>query len=177
MTGSHIQLLQQMPVFGGLKPETLEKILELSELVDVTAGDRFFSEGEAGDCLYVLELGKVIVEKNWHGEQVELGRLDVGDCFGEMALIDLQCRSASVRALETCVAIKIHRSVLLNLFQDNVEQYAIIMMNMGREVSRRLRMIHEKLFVCQQQLEMAEKSANMPQEEMADAILLSSAFG
>jgi len=151
MADLQIKLLQQMPVFGGLKAETLHLIMDASVETEVASGDFFFHEGERGECLYVLESGLVIVEKNWRAQKVEIGRLETGDCFGEMALIDLQRRSASVKADQDCLAIMIPRQALLSLFQQDLEQYAIIMMNMGREVSRRLRELHERLFVLQQE--------------------------
>jgi CRP-like cAMP-binding protein len=67
-----------------------------------------------------------------------------------MAIIDLQSRSASVRAVTDCRAIKINRATLHELYRKDLEQYAIIMMNMGREVSRRLREVSERLFEVDQ---------------------------
>jgi len=151
MSHDQIKLLQQMPVFGGLLPKTLQMILDQSELVHVRASDYFCHEGERGECLFVLETGAVVIEKNWQANPVVIGRLETGDCFGEMALIDLQTRSASVRAIQDCRAIKIPRQALVALFRQDLEQYAIIMMNMGREVSRRLRELHERVFAIQQQ--------------------------
>ena len=55
--------------------------------------------------MYVVETGEVSVLKSWNDEQYEIGRLGPGDCFGEMALIDLFPRSASVLAVRDCTAI------------------------------------------------------------------------
>ena len=154
MSEAQIKLLQQMPVFGGLLPQTLELILDQSETVFMENGEFFCREGERGESLYVLEIGSVVIEKDFDGEAIEIGQLGVGDCFGEMSLIDLQSRSASVRASSDCQTIEIHRRALLTLFQQNLEQYAIIMMNMGREVSRRLRQLHERIFLLNQKNEL-----------------------
>ena len=149
-TEDQIQLLRQMPVFGGLKSEALHLILEQSQTIHVADGDYFFHEGEPGDALFVLESGDVQIEKDWNGAAVYLGNLGPGDCIGEMALIDLEARSASVKATSDCQAIAISRKALNSLFQLDLEQYAIIMMNMGREVSRRLRLADQRLFVHRQ---------------------------
>ena len=76
--------------------------------------------------------------------------MGAGDCIGEMAIIDLQSRSASVRAVADCLAIEITRVTLNKLYQTDLEQFAIIMMNMGREVSRRLRIASDRLFTIDQ---------------------------
>ena len=151
MSERQVSILRRMPVFGGLKSVALEMILDQSDIVSRLTGQYFFHEGDPGDSLFVLEVGQIVVEKNWQGQTVELGRLGVGDCFGEMSLIDLQPRSAGTKATEDCQAIQISRKTLHQLFQLDLEQYAIIMMNMGREVSRRLRLADERLFAYQQQ--------------------------
>ena len=80
----------------------------------------------------------------------ELSRLQRGDCVGEMAVLDLMPRSAAARADRRCVALEITRRCLAELYQRDPEQYAIIMMNMGREVSRRLRKADDRLFELEQ---------------------------
>jgi CRP-like cAMP-binding protein len=74
--------------------------------------------------------------------------MEPGDCVGEMALMDLFPRSASVRALSDCTAIRLTPQDLLRLFETDVEQFAMIQMNLGREVSRRLRHTDELLFAA-----------------------------
>ncbi len=145
-------LLRRMPIFGGLSDDTLTLILSRSLAVNVPAGDYFFREGEGAESFFVLEQGSVICERQWEQATLELGRLKQGDCIGEMAIIDLMPRSASVRAEVDCQAIEIHLRGLHELYKQNVEQYAIIMMNMGREVSRRLRRTDDRLLALEQKL-------------------------
>lgn len=150
MANERTMLLKQMPVFGGLSDNALQLILAHSEICHVIGNDYFFHENDAADALYVLEDGSVIVEKSWQGNPITMCRFAAGDCFGEMSLIDLQPRSASVRAETDCQAIKISIRLLHDLFCHDLEQYSIIMMNLGREVSRRLRQTSEELFSLQQ---------------------------
>ncbi|MGI9474359.1 MAG: Crp/Fnr family transcriptional regulator [Rubripirellula sp.] len=150
MPPDRIDLLRKMPVFGGLKTESLQLILGESSEVVVKEGDCYFREGEPGDSLFVLESGTVLVQRMWQGEAIELGRLASGDCFGEMALIDFQKRSATIKAECNCSAIEVPSKSLRSLFKFDLEQYAMIMMNLGREVSRRLRIADECLFQLQQ---------------------------
>ena len=146
------QLIQQIPVCGGLKSETLRFILERSEEVERDAGEYFFHERDPGDCLYVIRLGTAVVERDWDDQPIVLARFGPGDCFGEMSLIDFQKRFASVRAESDCHAVRVPFSALCQLCQIDVEQYAMVMMNLGREVSRRLRIAGERLFQYQQEL-------------------------
>ena len=141
-----INILQNMPIFGGIREDILEFILQTAETTLVPAGEYFFREDETGNSMYVLEIGKVIVTKSWKGRDYCLMELHEGDCFGEMSLIDLGPRTASVRAIHDCSAIKLSNSNILRIYRKDLEQFTMIQMNMGREVSRRLRKMDDELF-------------------------------
>jgi len=141
-----IELLQQMPIFGGIEDGALSLLLEPVPSISVPAGRFFFRERDPADCMYVLESGQVAVLKDWAGRELLLRNLDAGDCFGEMALLDLFPRSASVRAVTECRAMALTSAHLYRLFEHNAEQFALIQMNIGREMSRRLRASDEELF-------------------------------
>jgi len=96
--------------------------------------------------LYVLEAGRAAVIKSWQDGEFVLRHLERGDCFGEMALMDFFPRSASVRAVADCAALALAPADLYRLFERDAEQFALIQMNMGREVCRRLRESDEQLF-------------------------------
>jgi CRP/FNR family cyclic AMP-dependent transcriptional regulator len=143
---TRVDLLQAMPIFGGIREDALVFLLGLCSEVWVPAGEFFFREGEAAHSMFVLEAGKAAVVKQWEGHQYVLMELERGDCFGEMSLMDMRPRSASVAAVERCCAIELATSSLLALYERYPEQFTLIQMNMGREVSRRLRDADERLF-------------------------------
>lgn len=146
MCEADLKLLRKMPIFGALNDSTLQLLVDEAELKSVASGAYFFREGDRAGSLYVLQKGAVVVERQWNEQPVIVGRLGEGDCFGEMSLIDLMPRSASVRADQDCQAMEIKFASLNKLYRRELEQYAIIMMNMGREVSRRLRLFEQRLF-------------------------------
>ena len=96
--------------------------------------------------MFVLEAGKAAVLKSWRGQEYFLRTLKEGDCFGEMAVMDHFPRSASVRAVEDCTAIRLSAANLYQVYAQDLEQFALIQMNMGREVCRRLRESDNRLF-------------------------------
>lgn len=149
MQDARIELLQRMAIFGGVRADILQFLLELCPIVAVTGNDFFFREGEDGDALFVLESGQAAVLKSWCGEDRLVKLLSQGDCFGEMAVMDHCRRSASVRAVIDCTAIRISSSDLYRVYGKDLKQFALIQMNMGREVSRRLREANERLFSAQ----------------------------
>jgi len=146
MPPERIELLQRMPVFGAIREDVLQFVLGRARAIVVRSGEYFFRENDPASSMFVLESGGAVVVKNWQGRDYALHELGAGDCFGEMALLDLFPRSASVRAKEDCHAIELAASDLLQLFERDAEQFALIQMNIGREISRRLRSTDELLF-------------------------------
>jgi len=146
MPDPHTELLQQMAIFGGIRTDILLFLLERANVVRVDADAYFFREGDFAQSMFVLETGRAAVLKLWRGEQHPLRTIEAGDCFGEMALMDMKSRSASVLAIEACAAIELSAGCLFELYERDLEQFALIQMNMGREVSRRLRETDDRLF-------------------------------
>ena len=138
-----------MAIFGGITDDALGFLLARARHFAAERGEFFFNEGDAADSMFVLEEGCVDVVKTWQGKEYRLRQLHEGDCFGEVALMDLMPRSASVRAVDRCRAIELPRKALYELHQADPEQFTMIQMNMGREVSRRLREADHRLFEAQ----------------------------
>lgn len=146
MERPQLEHLQHTPIFGALRADALELLLAQTRIVTIPAGEWFFREGDAARSMFVLEAGHAVVLKGWQGHELEMRTLGPGDCFGEMALMDLFPRSASIRALEDCSAIELTPDDLMRLYELDVEQFTLVQMNIGREVCRRLRATDEQLF-------------------------------
>ncbi len=146
-------MLQRMPFFGGISDRVIGLLLERSTIAERAAGEYFFRQGDRDTSAFVLESGEVAILRDESGRQHLLRKLETGDCFGEMALIDFGPRSASVRALSDCRAIELTAKDLLSIAGSDPEQFAMIYMNLGRELSRRLRVADDRMFTA-----FAEKS-------------------
>jgi len=133
------EALQQMPIFGGVGDDALYFLLARARIGEHAAGSFIAKEGDMATGLFVLLRGRVAVERFWKDHQVLLRELGPGDCFGEMALLDLGKRSASVLALEDCTALELGTDLLHDFFEHDARQFAILQMNIARELSRRLR--------------------------------------
>jgi CRP-like cAMP-binding protein len=64
--------------------------------------------------------------------------------LGEMSIVDSVVRSASVRALENSRLFTLKGIDLYHLFKRFPEQYAIVILNIARDLARRLRALDEK---------------------------------
>ncbi len=143
-----IELLQSMPIFGGIRSDTLAFLLGHSGQVDIGKNSYFYHEKDTAQSLFVLEQGKVLLLKAWQGEDYILKEVCPGNCFGEVALMDLQPRNTSSLAIDNCSAIEISDEALYKLYKREIEQFTIIRMNMAREVCRRLREADNRAFAA-----------------------------
>ncbi|MBU1424179.1 MAG: EAL domain-containing protein [Gammaproteobacteria bacterium] len=73
-----------------------------------SAGEIIFKEGDPGNSAYLIEEGCVEVKVS----STQYTRLNKGELFGEIALIDQQPRTATVRAIEDTVLIPIPRQLV-----------------------------------------------------------------
>jgi CRP-like cAMP-binding protein len=148
-----IRLLQAMPIFGGVSEEALRFLMGLAREVKVPQGECFYREGDPASSVFVLETGKVVLMKRWHGKERVLKPLVRGDSFGEVALIDLQPRNTSALAVEPSRAIELSTEDLYKLYKRHLDQFALIYMNMARQVCRRLREADTRAFAADMQSE------------------------
>jgi CRP/FNR family cyclic AMP-dependent transcriptional regulator len=141
-----LDLLAAMPIFGGLDAVTLKLLTSLAKPVEIAVGEHFFREGDEFQTMYVLQTGRVEIYKSWQSTSKLLRCMNAGDCFGEMSLIDFAPRSASARAVEPCTALQVTPAILHEINRHDLEQFTMLHMNMGREISRRLRHVDDLLF-------------------------------
>jgi CRP-like cAMP-binding protein len=140
------ELLAQIPIFGGFTPQHLEWIIAAGTVGTIGAGAQVISEGEPARSLFVVCEGEMeICKRGSHGSEVRLAVLKMGDCVGEMSLIDIQPRSATVRALTPATLFRLSHAEIGKLYQLHPEVYTLLVLNIAREISRRLRLADKLL--------------------------------
>jgi CRP-like cAMP-binding protein len=126
-------------LFGGLSDAQLGLLIARLAVEDVAAGTAIIREGERGDRLWCIAQGEVEVQR--HGTTI--ARLGPGATIGEMELIDLQPRSATVTALTPCRLYGLALRDILALQREDLSAFTVVVMNLARDLSRRLRHLDE----------------------------------
>ncbi len=103
------KIADSVAIFAGMPQESLLRTLAIAELRQFKSGSVVFAEGDVGHSFFVLIVGAVTVQKMRDGQPVVLARMGVGDCFGEMALVRDDVRSATVVAVRDCTALCFER--------------------------------------------------------------------
>lgn len=147
MEKTHIALLQDMPIFGGLTSETLEFLVGSARIATYAVGEELMSQGDPAGTVLILEYGEAEVIKILKGREYKLCNVTSGDCLGEMSLIDPSPRCASVRATENCCVICLEPSEFYGLRHKDLGQFTVLQLNIARELCRRLRTAEARLFM------------------------------
>jgi CRP-like cAMP-binding protein len=133
------EFLARVAIFGGLPVEALNRIIESGSVIQVPAGEQLCAEGELAKSVYVVWEGELEIRKRGTGGDIRLAVLRPGDCVGEMSLIDIQPRSATVRTLIPSVLFRLDHTEIAKLYRSHSDVYLMLVMNIAREISRRLR--------------------------------------
>lgn len=116
-----IETLGTVGLFAKCTKRELGTVARHVELVDLADGTEIITKGGPGDALFVILEGEAVVQRD--GEDV--GRAGPGDHFGELALLDGEPRSATVRAdgpiTVAVLGVRMFRT-LLREFPDIAEQ-------------------------------------------------------
>jgi serine/threonine protein kinase len=95
--------LRALPLFKAAPSRDLVALWRKLVEVRIADGEVVCRQGEPGDSFYIIQAGCVEVRLSNGRGGVALYRLNAGDCFGEMALLTGQARSADVVAVEDTV--------------------------------------------------------------------------
>jgi len=137
-----VSVLKSVEIFSGLSDAELAALEESSIRRSYPKNTVIINENDVADSLYVIESGKVKVycsDKN--GKEFIMNTLGGGDYFGELALLDDDRRSASVRTMEKadfCIIYKQDFNQVLDL-HPNIAKTLI------RNITRRVRALTEKV--------------------------------
>lgn len=132
--------IRRLPVMAGLDDEAAQFLQGLALEESHPAGDVIVREGAPGDRVYFVRSGRVRVVK---APAVQLAEFGPGDFFGEMSLVESVVRSASVIALEPTQVATLRGVDFYKLYRQRPDQYGIVMLNIARDLARRLRHIDD----------------------------------
>lgn len=136
--------LASTPVLAGMTPDGHKLVAGEGKLADVFPGDWIVREGDEGHAFYILLAGEVeVIKRAGTAEEVTLCSLKQGDFFGEMCILAPMSRAASIRATRPACVLEVRAATLHHLYQKMPDQYAVVLLNLARDLARRLSRIDE----------------------------------
>jgi CRP/FNR family transcriptional regulator, cyclic AMP receptor protein len=132
--------LHHLPVMAGVDDDALAFLGNMAHEEVFAAGEIIVREGEPGERMFFVCDGRVTVVKDFDSEHpVSLAEFGPGDYFGEMSLVESVTRCATVIAEEDTRVFTLRGVALYKLYRTRPEQYGIVMLNIARDLARRLR--------------------------------------
>ena len=156
-------LLPKIPIFGGVDGEPLNRLIALLGEEEHVPGEVICKQGENGRSMYVVRSGEVVVCRDNNGKRTKMVRLGTGEAFGEMCLVEIQPRSATVIAEVPTRLLALTQKSLMQLYGKDMPTYTLILGNIARELSRRLRRADQRLCELAQKSDDSENTQIRPQ--------------
>ncbi len=133
LTVEKVLILKAAPLFSALDSEELAALAEIALEKEYAAGEVVFEEKQMAHHLYVIARGKVEVFRRVDSTEHSIAFLEQEEAFGEMAILDDAPRSASVRAVEQTLVLKIDRESFRELISERPQiSFAIFKMLTSR---------------------------------------------
>jgi CRP/FNR family transcriptional regulator, cyclic AMP receptor protein len=128
------------PFFGGLSEASLDLLVSMLVERRFDAGTTVVAEGEPGRSMYIVHSGELVVSmRGDSGRVIRMAGLGPGDFFGEMTLIEMQNRSATVVTESPTMLYELTARQLYTYYKTDIHAYVMVMQNINRELCRRLR--------------------------------------
>jgi CRP/FNR family cyclic AMP-dependent transcriptional regulator len=136
-----VELLQKIPLFQNIEAPKLKLLAFTSERVAFEAGHVLFREGDMGDAAYIIMDGAAEVLVASPAGPVLIAVLGRNAFVGEMAILCDVPRTATVKARERLICLRMSKELFLRLINE-FPQMAIAVV---RELARRLEASNQKL--------------------------------
>ncbi len=150
MIGLQLQkaVIQNAELFRELKPWQMKRIVLLGKVQTKDAGNLAIEQGEEGSSMYLLLEGtaEVVMRDIKTGKDILLTKLNPGDVFGEIALVEPGLRSANVRALEPINYLEIDWNGLKRIQRIYPRIASRLFLNLSRILGGRLVQTDKLLF-------------------------------
>ena len=112
------EYLRKCQVFKDVKPSVLNNLAHQLKKVTYSMGDTIIKQGDVGDLFYMIDYGSVAVSVQKGSKTQTVARLNPGQFFGELALLNNEPRAATVVATENTCLFYLSKKEFLSVLQN-----------------------------------------------------------
>jgi CRP-like cAMP-binding protein len=134
------QKLQDYSLFSFLDDDQVSGIYSMMQHESYAPGDNIICEGQPNDRIRFIISGQVAVVK----ENIILSEFSEGDVFGEIEVLDTLLSEATIKALTATEVMALTNQSLREICKSDLKTFSIILMNLARDLCRRLRRMDVK---------------------------------
>jgi CRP-like cAMP-binding protein len=138
-------ILSDIALFGGMSEQQMSSVFRWLEQGQFARDESIFQRGDDPSHIYIVRHGRIDLMIIDQGVVLQKKTLVAGDCFGEASLMAMQRHAATAVAREDSEVIVLSKHALLRLQKEDAALFSLLMMNIARELARRLRLTDEIL--------------------------------
>ena len=142
---SIVSVLSQISMFGGITEAQQNEIISRLAIGTFKRGETIFQAGDDPTHIYIVGSGLVALFISDGELKVEKKRLGKGECFGHVALISVNKHNLSAVAVVDSEIIVFSKELLHRLHYEDSELFSLLVLNIARELARRLQFTDELL--------------------------------
>ncbi len=134
-------MLRDFGLFEGIDDDTLSLLARELPTTHVDTGETVVHEGDNQQEMFIVIAGELeVLKRGKSGGEARVALFGPGDWFGEMSLLEVVPRSATVRAVSPTMLVRVRVEDVDNLLEKrDTKMYARFLLNIAKELSRRLR--------------------------------------
>ncbi|HJU19599.1 MAG TPA: cyclic nucleotide-binding domain-containing protein [Stellaceae bacterium] len=151
------ELLRRVPFFAEIEPAKLKLLAFMSERVAFDPGRVLCRQGDPGDAAYLIIEGQAEVIAETPAGPMVLATLGANEIVGEMAIFLDVPRTATVRAKDRLVALRISKEPFLRM----VREFPSMAVSIMRELAHRIEAMNNQLRKAHSELERLREGANI----------------
>jgi len=136
--------LRRIKMLADVDERLLASLLTYLEVVKVPPFGTVVNQGDHGDALFMVLEGEVRARVMIGGQETTLTTMGVGECFGELAIVDHGPRSADVIANQPTVLIKVSAAALKKMLTEAPALAAPFALALTRVIAQRVRSLTKR---------------------------------
>jgi CRP-like cAMP-binding protein len=140
-------ILSRVDLFAALSPQERAQLATVLHRRRFPKGAVLFLRGDPGSSLCIVEEGWVkLVLTSDDGKEFTLDLFGPGDCFGELALLDVAPRSTDAIAHEDCSVLLLPKADFDHFLDSHPRAARILLAVLARRLRRDAILLHEAIF-------------------------------
>lgn len=140
-----VELLRNIPLFAKLEPSKLKLLAFTAERITYETDQVLFRQGDVGDAAYIIVDGKAKVLVDTDDGEIEVASLGRNDFVGEIAILCDVPRTATVKASDRTVTLRISKDLFFRLVAEFPEMSVEIMRELASRLEHTTQQLREAL--------------------------------
>lgn len=137
-----IALLMRLPMLAGLTESQAEALADAAEKKSFKNGESLVNAGKLTESFFVILSGRANVILQSSGDKtIALATLGIGECIGEMSVLDAQPHCASVVADGPLQVLLLNPQTFVSVIKENPKVAGTLLKAMSRHLARANRQI------------------------------------